>query len=242
MNAFLYGVALQWKLDLRTREVLLTYYVVPLVFFGFMGGIFTSINPAAKETLMQSMIVFGVTMGAFLGAPSPLVEMYGSEIIKAYKVGRIPLWTAAINNFISAFIHLFIMSLIIFFVAPIAFHAKTPSNLPLFFLSLAVFITASLSVGTVLGLLLKRSTKLTMVSQFLFLPSVMLSGIMFPADMLPHAMETIGKVLPATWGFKSLLQNNVDIQVIFPLLLIIGVTICINAWCMTTLGKNEPSK
>lgn len=37
MNAFLYGVALQWKLDLRNKGILLSYYIVPLVFFAFMG-------------------------------------------------------------------------------------------------------------------------------------------------------------------------------------------------------------
>lgn len=138
MSAFLYGVTLQWKLDLRNKGVLLTYYITPLVFFIFMGGIFSSINPTAKDTLIQSMTVFGITMGAILGAPTPLVELYGSEIKKAYKVGGIPLWVASINNFISAFVHLFIMSLIIFLIAPLAFHAKIPVNLVVYFLCLGI--------------------------------------------------------------------------------------------------------
>lgn len=128
MNAFLYGVVLQWKLDLRNKGMLITYYVVPLIFFTFMGGIFTSINPHAKETLIQSMTVFGVTMGAILGSPTPLALVYGSEIKKSYKVGGLPIWVAALNNFISAFVHLIIISLVIFFISPIAFHAKIPSN------------------------------------------------------------------------------------------------------------------
>ncbi len=51
MKAFMYQFRLQWVLDLRNRGVLLTYYIIPLVFFAFMGGIFTTINPLAKETL-----------------------------------------------------------------------------------------------------------------------------------------------------------------------------------------------
>ena len=38
MNAFMYGIVLQWKLDLRNKDMLLTYYVVPLVFFAFRIG------------------------------------------------------------------------------------------------------------------------------------------------------------------------------------------------------------
>ena len=45
MKAFLYGTALQWRLDLRSKSLLITCYVVPLLFYALMGGIFTSINP-----------------------------------------------------------------------------------------------------------------------------------------------------------------------------------------------------
>lgn len=235
MSAFMYGVALQWKLDLRNKGILLTYYVVPLVFFGFMGGIFTSINPTAKETLIQSMTVFGVTMGAILGSPTPLVELYGSEIRKSYKVGGIPLWVAAANNFLSAFIHLFIMSLMIFFIAPIAFHAKMPENLSLYFISLSIFIMACLAVGTVLGLLFKSHSQLTMVSQLIFLPSIMVSGIMFPSSMLPKVLQSISKVFPATWGFKMMKQSNINFATVFPLLIIIAVTICLSIWRIVKL-------
>ena len=123
MNAFLYSAALQLKLDLRNKGILITYYIVPLIFFGFIGSIFSSINPLAKDTIIQSMSIFAVTMGAIIGSPTPLVALYGSEVKKAYKAANIPLSMPAISNFISAFINLSIVSLIIFFVAPIAFNS-----------------------------------------------------------------------------------------------------------------------
>ncbi|MBK5244180.1 MAG: ABC transporter permease [Eubacteriaceae bacterium] len=236
MSAFLYGVILQWKLDFRNKGVLLTYYVVPLVFFAFMGGIFSSINPASKDTLIQSMTVFGVTMGAFLGTPTPLVELYGSEIKKAYKVGGIPLWVAAINNFISAFIHLFMMSLVMFFIAPVAFDAKIPQNPQLYLLSLAIFIIASLGVGTVLGLLIKNLSKLTILAQLLFLPSIMLSGIMFPASMLPKALETVSVILPATWGFKLMTNEVFDVKLLIPLVVIMIVSMGVSGYKLSKIS------
>lgn len=236
MNAFLYGVALQWKLDFRNKGVLLTYYVVPLVFFAFMGGIFSSINPAAKDTLIQSMTVFGVTMGAILGAPIPLMELYGSEIKKAYKVGGIPLWIGVINNFISAFVHLCIMAIVIFFIAPLAFKAKIPPSIALYFLSLVIFIIASLSVGTVLGLIIKSMSKLTMVSQFIFLPSIMLAGIMFPVNMLPMALQYVGNIFPATWGFKLMTSEAFDVNFLIPLVVIIFISACISWYKLSKIG------
>lgn len=92
MKAFLYGVALQWKLDIRSKTLLITCYIVPLLFFAVMGGIFTSINPEAKSTLIQSMTVMGVSMGALIGLPPSLAEIYGSDIKKVYKANGVPLY------------------------------------------------------------------------------------------------------------------------------------------------------
>ena len=82
MNGFLYSLALQWKLDIRSKSLLVTYYIVPLIFFLLMGGIFTSVIPDMESTLIQSMIAMSVSMGAFLGLPPSLIESYGSDIKK----------------------------------------------------------------------------------------------------------------------------------------------------------------
>lgn len=227
MSAFLYGVVLQWKLDLRNKGIILTYYIVPLVFFAFMSGIFSSINPVAKTTLIQSMTIFGVSMGAVLGASAPLVELYGSEVKKAYMIGGIPLWVATMNNYISAFIHLYCMSLIIFFTAPVLFQASVPSNLGVYFIALAIFILASLGIGTVLGLFVQSIARLTVISQFVFLPSIMLSGIMFPAEYLPRAFAAAGAIFPATWGFKLMSSSTMDLGYLYPQLLILTFAIAL---------------
>lgn len=130
MSAFLYTIALQWKLDIRSRSMLITCYVVPLLFFAIMGGIFTSVNPAAEKTLVQSMTIMGVSMGSMIGLPPTLNEVYASDIKKMYQANGVPLYLGLISIFLSAFIHLIIMSTIILFIAPIAFKASVPDNLP----------------------------------------------------------------------------------------------------------------
>ncbi len=85
MSGFLYGVALQWKLDIRSKSLLVTCYIIPLIFFLLMGGIFTSVMPDMRSTLIQSMIIMSVSMGAFIGLPPSLIETYGSDINKVYK-------------------------------------------------------------------------------------------------------------------------------------------------------------
>ena len=108
MNGFLYGVELQWKLDIRSKSLLVTCYIVPLIFFLLMGGIFTSVMPEMRSTLIQSMIVMSVSMGAFIGLPPSLIETYGSDVKKVYKANGVPLYLGLVTMFLSAFVHLMI--------------------------------------------------------------------------------------------------------------------------------------
>ena len=103
MRAFLYGVFLQWKLDIRSKTLLITCYIVPLLFFLIMGGIFTSVMPEARYTLIQSMTVFGVTMGALIGLPPSLVEIYSSNIKNDKRNWKYTLKRSAIHIFFTVF-------------------------------------------------------------------------------------------------------------------------------------------
>ena len=228
MGAFLYGVFLQWKLDIRSKTLLITCYIVPLLFFAIMGEIFTSIMPEAKYTLIQSMTVFGVTMGALIGLPPSLVEIYSSDIKKVYKANGVPLYLGLVLTNISAYIHLFIMSVILYIAAPLAFHGEIPENPGLYFTGLAVFIAVSLGIAAVIGLAVKDQAKTSMISIMVFLPSVMLSGIMFPIELLPKAFETAGKVFPASWGYRLMTDPAFQFENLLPLIVmfLLAVSAC----------------
>lgn len=229
MGAFLYGVFLQWKLDMRSKTLLITCYIVPLLFFAVMGGIFTSVMPQAKDTLIQSMTVFGVTMGALIGLPPSLVEIYSTDIKKVYKANGVPLYLGLVLTNISAYIHLFIMSVVLYFAAPLAFNAEIPDNPGRYFISLAVFIAVSLSIASIIGLAVKDQAKTSIVSIIIFLPSILLSGIMFPIDLLPKAFQTAGKIFPASWGYRIMADHIFQLKNLVPLtvLFVLAVFACI---------------
>ena len=138
--------------------------------------------------------------GALIGLPPSLVEIYSSDIKKVYKANGVPLYLGLVLTNISAYIHLFIMSIILYIAAPIAFNAEIPENPALYFASLAIFIAVSLSIASIIGLAVKDQAKTSMVSIIIFLPSIMLSGIMFPIELLPKAFEIVGKIFPASMG------------------------------------------
>lgn len=236
MNGFLYGVALQWKLDIRSKSLLVTCYIVPLIFFLLMGGIFTSIMPEMRSTLIQSMIVMSVSMGAFVGLPPSLIETYGSDVKKAYKANGVPLYLGLVAMFLSAFVHLMISCVIILLLAPMLFEAALPIQLPFFLLALAIYIIVSLSIGSVLGLAVKNQAKLTMIAQLVFLPSIMLSGIMFPIGLLPDFLQTIGRIFPAFRGYRLMLDNGFRLENLWYLIVIFFAAILV---CGIILKKQK---
>ena len=110
MKAFLYGIFLQFRLDIRSKTMLVTCYLVPLIFYAVMGSIFTSLIPDIQSTLIQSMTIMGVSMGALIGVPPTIAEIYGTDIKKMYMANGIPLYYGILTLVVSAFIHLMIMS------------------------------------------------------------------------------------------------------------------------------------
>ena len=227
MNCFLYSLVLQWKLDIRSKSLLVTFYIVPLIFFLIMGGIFTSVIPEMGSTLIQSMIVMSVSMGAFLGLPPSLVEIYGSDIKKIYNANGIPIYLGLVTILLSAFVHLMMTCIVILLLAPILFKASLPTQLPIFLLSLTIYIIVSLSIGCILGLTLKNQAKLTMLAQLVFLPSIMLSGIMFPISLLPDFLQVIGHVFPAYWGYRLMLENGFSIENLWYMIFIFCIAVMI---------------
>lgn len=238
MSGFLYGVVLQWKLDMRSKSLLVACYVIPLIFFLLMGGIFTSVMPEIQGTLIQSMIVMSVSMGAFIGMPPSLIETYGSEIKKVYKANGVPVYLGLLTTFISAFIHLMVTGVVIALLAPILFKATLPTHLLSFFLALAIYILVTLSMGSVLGLTVKNQAKLTMVAQLVFLPSIMLSGIMFPANLLPNFLEKIGRLFPAPWGFRLMLDRGLCFENLWYLIVLFFAATIICAVALKREGKD----
>ena len=236
MRGFWYGLLLQLKLDIRSKTLLITSYIVPLIFFLLIGGIFISVMPEMKSTLIQSMIVMNISMGAIIGLPPTLAETYESDIQKVYKANGVPIYLGFVTIFLSTFVHLMISSSVIIILAPLIFKASLPAQLPYFFLGLTMYLIVALGIGGVLGLVVKNRAKLTMVSQLVFLPSIMLSGIMFPIDLLPNFLLIIGRIFPASWGYQLMLDNGFCFENVWYLILILALEVIL---CSVLLAKQK---
>lgn len=62
----------------------------------------------------------------------------------------------------------------------------------------AIFITATLSLGLLISTAAKNQFQAMQMTFFFFLPSILLSGFMFPFEGMPPAAQNIAEVLPLT--------------------------------------------
>jgi ABC-2 type transport system permease protein len=87
---------------------------------------------------------------------------------------------------------------------------SVPMNGGLFQLGLATlfFISASLSLGLVISTIAKNQLQSMQMTIFVLLPSILLSGFIFPYEAMPKAAQWLAEVFPAT-QFMRLIRGVV---------------------------------
>lgn len=78
------------------------------------------------------------------------------------------------------------------------FHVPVNGQVLDVYLAALVFIAANLGLGLVISTLAKNQFQAMQLTFFFFLPSLLLSGFMFPFEGMPKAAQYIAEVLPLT--------------------------------------------
>ncbi len=78
------------------------------------------------------------------------------------------------------------------------FHVPMFGNIGLLLAAVFVFITANLAVGVTFSTVARNQLQAMQMAFFFFLPSLMLSGFMFPFRGMPRWAQSIGELFPLT--------------------------------------------
>ncbi len=87
---------------------------------------------------------------------------------------------------------------LIVLAAKLLFRVPMVGSLPLLFLVSFPFIAANLGVGITFSTIAQNQLQAVQMSFFFFLPSILLSGFMFPFQGMPEWAQWIGSALPLT--------------------------------------------
>ncbi len=171
--------ATEGPIDLRVHalynpEVVTQYNIVP----GLMGVILT----------MTMILITGLaitrerergTMENLLSMPTRPSEVLIGKIVPYIMVGYIQVG-------------------VILLAAHFLFHVPMQGSIVLLLLVALVFIAANLALGITFSTVAKNQLQAMQMTFFVFLPSILLSGFMFPFRGMPHWAQIIGEVFPLT--------------------------------------------
>jgi len=203
MNAFIHHFTFEFRTGIRNKMSLLTNYLLPLSFYLMMGFIMAEINPPFREDIIPAMVVFGILSATLLGIPDPLVNAREYGVFRSYKINGIPSISILSIPALTTVLHLVIVTVLITATAPLLFDAPLPVNwlnYAIIFVAMA-FACAGLSV--LIGVVSPSSRMTVLWSQLIFVPSMLLGGLMVPNKMLPDVAGKIAQLLPATQAMNA---------------------------------------
>ncbi|MCJ7626578.1 MAG: ABC transporter permease [Anaerolineaceae bacterium] len=204
MNAFINHFSFEFRTGIRNKTLLMMNYLFPLGFYLMMGFIMPSINPPFAETLIPAMVVFAILAATLLGIPDPLVNARETGIFRSYKINGIPSISILIIPALTTMLHMAIVVAIITASAPLLFDAPLPVNWLNYLLTFLVTAFACAGLSVLIGVISSSSRMTVLWSQIIFLPSMLLGGLMIPYSLLPEAAGKVAQLFPATQAMNAM--------------------------------------
>ncbi|PYL86458.1 MAG: mannose-1-phosphate guanyltransferase [Verrucomicrobia bacterium] len=166
-------------IDLRVHalynpEVVTQYNIVP----GLMGVILTMTMVMITGLAITRERERG-TMENLLSMPTRPSEVLIGKIVPYILVG-------------------YIQIAVILIAASFLFHVPMEGSIILLGVVALVFIAANLAMGITFSTIAKNQLQAVQMTFFFFLPSILLSGFMFPFRGMPRWAQMLGEVLPLT--------------------------------------------
>ncbi|QDL37685.1 ABC transporter permease [Rhodoferax sediminis] len=167
---------------LYNPEGITQYNVVP----GLMGVILTLTMVMMTGLAITRERERG-TMENLLATPALPVEVMTGKIVPYVVIGLV-------------------QASIILAAARLVFHVPFAGSLLAIYLASLLFIAANLTVGITLSSMARNQLQAMQLTVFYFLPSLLLSGFMFPFAGMPDWAQFIGNLLPLTY-FNRLIRG-----------------------------------
>lgn len=203
MNAFTNHFSFEFRTGLRNKNFLMLFYLFPLGYYLMMAFIMVGINPPFLEVLIPAMVIFAILAATMLGLPDPLVNARENGIFRSYKINGVPTTSILAIPALTLTLHLTIVAAIITISAPLLFDAPTPQNWLNYVMVFIVTVIACAGIGVLIGVISASTRTAILWSQLIFIPSVLLGGMMIPYSLLPEAAQKVSLLLPATHAMNA---------------------------------------
>jgi ABC-2 type transport system permease protein len=141
-------------------------------------------------------------------------------------------------------------TVVVLLLAWLLFDIGVEGSFPLLMLGTALFICANLAIGFTISTVTVSQLQATQVSFFVLLPTILLSGFMFPFRGMPQWAQWLGECLPATHFIritrgvmlKSSTFEDVDQELVALIIIVIATaTLAISRYRLTLDAAAKPA-
>ncbi len=184
-------------------------------------GIRTLYNPE-KRTAVQIVpaligVILSMTMVLFTsGAIVRERERGNLELLIATPLGRLELMVGKLLPYVGIGL---IQTSLIMIVGSALFNVPVVGNLANLYAATLVFIAATLGLGLFVSTLAQTQFQAFQLAFITLLPSILLSGFMFPFEGMPVAAQWIAQVLPLTHFnviIRGIMLRGADLPEVWP--------------------------
>jgi ABC-2 type transport system permease protein len=203
MTAFTNHFLFEFKAGLRNSAAMLVNYLLPLAFYAAMGFVMVEINPGFTELLLPSMVVFAIMSSTILGLPNPLVENREAGIYRSFKINGVPAMSILTIPTISTIFHSMIVSAIIMLTAAPIFDADPVESWSAFILITLLTAFTFGTLGMLIGVVSTSARSVVLWSQLIYLPSILLGGMMIPLEIMPETVRAFSGLIPSTYVMQA---------------------------------------
>ena len=203
MQAITAHFAFELRTGVRNKTLLFMNYLFPLGFYLMMGFIMPGINPMFREVIVPGMVTFAILASTLLGMPDPLVNARESGIFRSYKINGIPAVSLIFMPAMTTILHLTVVVGVIVATAPLLFDAPSPVHWGWFSLIALQLAYTCAGLAVLIGVIAPNSRMTVLYAQALFLPSMLIGGVMLPYSMLPETAASFAQLLPVTHAMNA---------------------------------------
>jgi ABC-2 type transport system permease protein len=122
------------------------------------------------------------------------------------------------------------------------FDIPQPTSQGLLFLLGAVFVTVMICMGLAISTVSQNQQQAIFMSIFILIPSILLSGFIFPLEAMPGYIRPVAYILPFTYFVEIirglLLKGNTFVELIQPFLVLFGFACVLSVVSVKRLEKS----
>jgi ABC-2 type transport system permease protein len=194
----------EFRAGVRNPTQLMLNYLFPLGFYLMMGFVMTGINPEFANTMTPAMAIFVIMVAAVLGLPGPIAEAREAGIYRSFRTIGVPAASVLAMPALTTALHALAMATLVSLASPRFFGAAAPEAWAPFAGIVLLTAFCFVAIGLLIGVVAKDSRAVTLMSQVIFLPSMLLGGLMVPLSLLPESMRTVAALLPTTHAMQAI--------------------------------------